>query len=188
MIGALGASDPREVGRYRVLAELGRGGMGRVTTEEEETTAEEEYGSVYDAVPGECAWAEAPGGDWSVVPCEDYVFEVLNVLRGVTDPDDCGNDVRVRMSVDFDDARVCLTFRYGNDGGVARTNDCLVGVGVGEESDPVFTDCENATHIVSGYDSDTFDPSFCGSDGWHGWDDPGAWGGYLDYTICLRHV
>jgi hypothetical protein len=30
VIGALGADDPREVGRYRTLAELGRGGMGRV--------------------------------------------------------------------------------------------------------------------------------------------------------------
>ncbi len=29
-MGALGAGDPREVGRYRVPAELGRGGMGRV--------------------------------------------------------------------------------------------------------------------------------------------------------------
>ncbi|MFI7678514.1 protein kinase [Actinophytocola sp. NPDC049390] len=159
---------------------------------EETTTEEEEYDSVYDADEGDCAWAEDPDTPWEVVPCEDYVFEVLTVLHGTSTHDDCGDDVRVRLSTyrEEDDpdlsTRVCMTFRYGNDGAYARMNHCLVLVGSGDDTDPTFTDCDNATHYVSGYDSDTFDPSLCGSDGWHGWEDNGAWGEYLNYTICIR--
>ena len=157
------------------------------TTEVTTETTTEADDPVYYAEPGECVWADDPDQDWEIVPCDDYLFEVLNVLRGPTDPEDCGNDVRVRMSIDYGDSRVCLTFRYGNDGGFARMNDCLVLAGTGDESDPVFADCDNATHYVSGYDPDTFDPSFCGADAWHGWEDNGSWGEYLNYTICLRH-
>jgi hypothetical protein len=34
----------------------------------------------------------------------------------------------------------------------------------------------------------TFDPGFCGADGWHSWEDNGGWGDYLNYTVCLRHL
>lgn len=147
---------------------------------------------VFNAGPGECAWAEDQDSDWAIVPCDDYVFEVLSVLHGPTTQEDCGDDVRLRMTIhtvetDSDlSARACMTFRYGNDGGFARTDDCLVLVGSGDETDPTFTDCANATHYVSGYNSDTFDPAFCGADAWHGWEDDGPWAEYLNYTICLR--
>ncbi|WP_459709789.1 serine/threonine-protein kinase [Actinophytocola sp. KF-1] len=179
------------------------------TTTEEETTTEttteeepytptteetEDLLSVYDAEPGDCAWAEDPDTAWEVVPCADYVFEVVTVLHGTTTPDDCGDDVRIRLTSYQEDAdpdlstRVCMTFRYGNDGAFARMNNCLVLVGSGDDTNPMFADCDNATHYVSGFDPDTFDPSFCGTDGWHGWEDRGAWGEYLNYTICLRHL
>jgi hypothetical protein len=160
------------------------------TTEETEDLHSD---PIYDAEAGDCAWAEDPDSAWEVVPCEDYVFEVVSVLHGTTTPEDCGDDVRLRLSsyqeyADPDlSTRVCMTFRYGNDGAFARTNNCLVLVGSGDDTDPMFTDCGNATHVVSGYDPDTFDPNFCGTDGWHGWDDPGQWGEYLDYTVCLRY-
>jgi hypothetical protein len=52
---------------------------------------------------------------------------------------------------------------------------------------PMFAACDNATHYVSGYNADEFDSSFCGDDGWSGWDDDDpAWAEYLDYTVCLR--
>lgn len=167
------------------------------TTTEETTTTEEEpyYDPIFEAEEGDCAWASDPDSPWEIVPCDDYVFQVLSVIHGPNTPDDCGDDVRVRLSTYTEEAdpdlsvRVCMTFRYGNDGAFARTDNCMVlAGGTGDEAaDPLFSNCDNATHYVSGYDPDTFDPDFCGSDGWNGWDDNNGWGEYLNYTVCLRH-
>jgi serine/threonine protein kinase len=146
----------------------------------------------FNAGPGECLWGDAPDEEWEIVPCDDYVLEVLQVIHGPSDHEDCGDDPKVRFSVTHTNesrtdlsARVCLTFRYGNDGAFARTDDCMVWPG----ENPVFADCANATHYVSGYNADEFDPPFCGDDGWSGWneDDP-AWAEHLNYTVCLRPI
>jgi serine/threonine protein kinase len=147
---------------------------------------------VFNASPGECAWADDPEGDWEIVPCDDYEFEVVRVVQGTTTSDDCGDDVRIRFSLTHEETRsdlsvrACMTFRYGNDGAYARTNDCMVWPG----ENPTFAaDCDSATHYVTGYDPDEFNSSFCGSDGWSGWDDDDpAWAEYLNYTVCLRRL
>lgn len=160
------------------------------TTEETTTTTEEPYSDpIYEAEEGDCAWAADPDSEWEIVPCDDFVFQVLTVVHGPNTKEDCGDDVRVRLSTYTDEVRVCMTFRYDNDGAFARMNNCMVlAGGTGDDAaNPLFSNCDNATHYVSGYDPDTFDPNFCGSDGWNGWEDNGDWGEYLNYTVCLRH-
>lgn len=147
---------------------------------------------IFNSQPGHCASSTPDGTSWHLVPCQDYTFQILQVIHGTNDHSRCGSDPRLRLTTNTTETRpalsavVCMTFRYGDDGPLARTNDCLRLRGSGGRASPVFANCDVANAVVTGYNPTQFNPAWCGNYYWYGWNDQNGWDRFLNYTLCYR--